>query len=235
MERDKSKLRMMKITLIQVPTMLLFVYLKPFDLALMQPVSHADPIQADTASVPSSLSNLVRLAAHLDQNPTDIHENTKLAHMSRHKANNNHGFPTGRPTPSRTFRDEPSKPKPLRREDTFDPGYPEMWEKVSGGSVNLACGSISGEALCLNGESERYVVLAAANTAAGGAVHFGLRMGWDGGAPCDVLLEYKRQGGEWEAMQRFSFMRQAEGNNTELERAADETADSDAATTSVAT
>ncbi|KAK3262909.1 hypothetical protein CYMTET_28255 [Cymbomonas tetramitiformis] len=110
-----------------------------------------------------------------------------------------------------------------------------MWEKVSGGSVNLACGSISGEALCLNGESERYVVLAAANTAAGGAVHFGLRMGWDGGAPCDVLLEYKRQGGEWEAMQRFSFMRQAEGNNTELERAADETADSDAATTSVAT
>jgi hypothetical protein len=46
---------------------------------------------------------------------------------------------------------------PRRLSDNFDPGDLSLWETVQGGEINGACGAVTGEALCFDGEPSRCV------------------------------------------------------------------------------
>jgi hypothetical protein len=65
--------------------------------------------------------------------------------------------------------------------------------------VKAACGAVSGEALCFDGEPTRSVVMSEMDTSQGGSVHFSLRT-LPEGAPASVVLEHKTLGAPWKTL-----------------------------------
>eukprot|EP00242_Pyramimonas_sp_CCMP2087_P011206 CAMPEP_0198213916 /NCGR_PEP_ID=MMETSP1445-20131203/35304_1 /TAXON_ID=36898 /ORGANISM="Pyramimonas sp., Strain CCMP2087" /LENGTH=175 /DNA_ID=CAMNT_0043888785 /DNA_START=35 /DNA_END=558 /DNA_ORIENTATION=- len=130
-------------------------------------------------AVPSNLANLVRYAVFVDNKAVDEHEEKRrtsesASHTEERDATEENG----------ETRSDGSIHISVHSKivDGFDPGVLEFWEKVKGGSVSTACGSVSGEALCFNGEGNRYVAMNSMDIVDGGQVHFSLYVS-DDGAP----------------------------------------------------
>ncbi len=85
--------------------------------------------------------------------------------------------------------------------DDFDPIDPSIWSSILNGTVDMGCGSASGNALHFSGNGARSATTIDFDVSLGGTVDFALIFG-SGSTPCenadggeDVVLEYSTNGG----------------------------------------
>ena len=94
--------------------------------------------------------------------------------------------------------------------DNFDPSVSlGDWSSITGGTVSIVCGTVSGNALYFNDPAPREAITNPLDLTGGGTVYFSLKIA-NGSAPCDdaepgdnVVLSYSVGGGPWSNIQTF--------------------------------
>jgi len=94
--------------------------------------------------------------------------------------------------------------------DNFDPSISlGDWSSITGGTVSIVCGTVSGNALYFNDPAPREAITNPLDLTGGGTVYFSLKIA-NGSAPCDdaepgdnVVLSYSVGGGSWTNIQTF--------------------------------